>query len=72
MEDGSIDKRTILKTDLKEIAWEDTYWIDLALDRDRRWAAMNSAVNCHVAYSGRAHTGLMWLWTGTGTGCGLP
>ena len=52
MEDGSIDKRTILKTDLKEIGWED--------------------MNCHVAYSGRAHTGLMWLWTGTGTGDGLP
>jgi len=48
LEDGSIDERTILKTDLKEIGWEGIYWIDLAQDRDKWWNSMNSAVKFHV------------------------
>jgi hypothetical protein len=35
LENGSIDKSTVLKTDVKERGWEGTYWIDLAQDRDK-------------------------------------
>jgi hypothetical protein len=42
-----------IKPDLREIAWGDMDWIDLAPDRDQRRALVNTAMNCQVQYNTR-------------------
>jgi hypothetical protein len=37
-----------IKMDLPEIGWEIIDWIDLAQDRDRRWAVVNTVMNLRV------------------------
>jgi len=37
-----------VKMSLKEIGWVDKVWIDLAQDRDRWRAVMNTVMNCRV------------------------
>jgi len=37
-----------IKMDLKEVGWEDTGWIDLVQDRERRRAVVNAAMNLRV------------------------
>jgi hypothetical protein len=37
-----------IKMDLKEIGFGDVDWIDLAQDRDRWWALMNTVMNLRV------------------------
>jgi hypothetical protein len=33
---------------LQEVGWRGMDWIDLAQDRDRRWAAVNAVMNLQV------------------------
>jgi hypothetical protein len=33
---------------LKEVGWGAWYWIDLAEDRDRWWAVVNTVMNLRV------------------------
>jgi len=33
---------------LQELGWQDTDWIDLAVDRDRWWALVNAVMNLWV------------------------
>jgi hypothetical protein len=37
-----------IKIDLREIRWDGMDWIDLAQDRDRRRAVVNTVVNLRV------------------------
>jgi len=37
-----------IKIDLQEVGCEDVDWIDLAQDRDRRWALVNAVMNLRV------------------------
>jgi hypothetical protein len=37
-----------IKTDLREIGWDCMDWIDVAQDRDRRRALMNTVMNLRV------------------------
>lgn len=41
MGDQGIDGRISIKILLKEIGWEDVDWINVALDEDKWWAAVN-------------------------------
>jgi hypothetical protein len=34
--------------DLREVGWDDMYWIDLAQDRDKWRALMNTVMNLRV------------------------
>jgi len=38
----------IIKMDLQEVGWEGMDWIDLAVDKDRRWALVNVSVKLRV------------------------
>jgi CRISPR/Cas system-associated protein Cas7 (RAMP superfamily) len=40
-----------IKTDLKEVGWGVTDWIDLAQDRDRWQALLNAVMNLRVQYN---------------------
>ena len=37
-----------IKIDLQEVGWWGMDWIDLAKDRDRRWALVNTVINLRV------------------------
>jgi hypothetical protein len=37
-----------IKMDLREVGWGDVDWIDLAQDRDRRRALVNTVMNLRV------------------------
>jgi hypothetical protein len=37
-----------IKMDLKEIGWDGLDWIDLAQDRDERWALLKTVMNLRV------------------------
>jgi hypothetical protein len=37
-----------IKIDLRDIGWDDMYWIDLAQDRGQRRARVNTVVNLRV------------------------
>jgi hypothetical protein len=37
-----------IKIDLKEIGWDDIYWIDLAQDKEEWRAHMNTVMNLRV------------------------
>ena len=38
-----------IKMDLQEVGCADMDWIELARDRDRRWALLNAVINVRVA-----------------------
>jgi hypothetical protein len=38
-----------IRMDLREIAWDGMYWIDLAQDRDQWVALVNTVMNLRVA-----------------------
>jgi hypothetical protein len=51
MEDSCIEGRIIfIKMDLQNVSWGGggTDWIDLAQDKDRRWAVVNMVMNFRV------------------------
>jgi hypothetical protein len=37
-----------IKMDLQEVGWEGVVWIDMAQDRDRRWALVYAVMNLRV------------------------
>jgi hypothetical protein len=37
-----------IKMDLREIGWDSREWIELAQDRDQRWALVNTVMNLQV------------------------
>jgi hypothetical protein len=47
---GSRRRRWVdnIKMDLREIGWDDMYWIDLAQDRDQWRAVVNAVMNLRV------------------------
>jgi hypothetical protein len=38
-----------IKMDLKEMEWEGVEWVNLAQDRDRWWAAVNTVTNLRAS-----------------------
>jgi hypothetical protein len=40
-----------IRMDLREIGWGGVEWIQLAQDRDRRWALVNTVMNMRVLAS---------------------
>jgi hypothetical protein len=40
-----------IKIDLTEISWEGVDWIDLAVNRDKCWGAVNKVIKFRVAQS---------------------
>ena len=37
-----------IKMGLKELGWESMDWVDMAQDRERRWALVNAVMNLRV------------------------
>jgi hypothetical protein len=37
-----------IRTDLREIGWEDVDWLHLAKDSDQQWALLNMVMNVRV------------------------
>jgi hypothetical protein len=42
-------RRNSIKINPKEIRWGDVNWLDLAEDRDKCWAIVNTAINFRVS-----------------------
>jgi hypothetical protein len=50
LKDPGVDGRINAEMDLREVEWGDMNWIDLAQDRDRRWAVVSAIMNLQVSY----------------------